>query len=481
MYRGDEVLTKPLRHYQQTALAKSEGKPGFGYLMEQRTGKTPTTIKDIERSYKSGEITAAIIVCPRAIISDWVGCKDDESGFAYWCEAPHYAVGWKTGAKPDHVLTSHGGEFLRVFVVNYDAIVRKEGAAWKTVQKMQGMHKCFVAFDESQRIKNPTAARTKRALEMAAAATIVRILSGTPATESPLNLWPQGTAIGVKPWPRSYFAFRNRYCITRQRSFPGRKAFTEIVGYKNTEELERILEPFTFRITRKEAWPETPDKQYSKLYVEMGTKQQRAYDEMKKKLRTELENGEEVTAQLAITKLMRLQQITGGFVGVDSGGVEALPDSQRLPTLVDYLEDVEGKVIIWSRYTAEIDAIVEALRDCGRNPVRFDGKTSNTDRELAKAAFRAGALNDYTDFVGNMAAGDVGLTLDGAGTVIYYSNHDSLDKRLQSEDRPVSITNKVQVVDMVARGTVDEKIIKALREKRDLSATLMGDELLSWI
>jgi len=473
-------MIKPLRPYQLEAMAKSDGKPGFAYYMEQRTGKTPTAIKDIEREYKRGNIDAAIIVVPKCIISDWVGAVEDESGFSYWFDGPCYAAGW-SGRKVDPVLTSHGGEFMRVFVVNYDALIREKGEAWQAIVKMMAMLRVAIVFDESQRIKSHQAQRTKRALWMAARAAHVRLLSGTPAAESPLDYWTQGHAIGIKGWPTSFFAFRNRYAVTRQRQFPGRKAFTEVIGYQREDDLKARMDPYVYRITRREAWKDAyKEAQYSKLYVELGPRQQQMYNEMKKQLRTELE-GQEVTAQLAITKLLRLQQITGGFVGTDDMGLIAIPDNQRIKTLIEYLEDVDGKVIIWCRYTAEVDAIVEALTASGRKPLRYDGKTSGKDREHAKAMFRAPGDNEYTDFVGNIAAGEVGLTLDAAGTTMYYSNHESLDKRLQSEDRPVSIDNWNQVVDMVARGTVDENIIKALREKRDLAATITGDELLSWI
>jgi len=525
-----------LRHYQEEALRGSYGKWGYAYYMEQRTGKTPTAVKDVERAFLDGTISAAIVICPKCIITDWVGIAEDRSGFAGWFAAPHLAVGWKAGRKKtDPVLVEIGGEFLRVFVVNYDAIVRDTSVAWKTVDEMLRKHKCAVIFDESQRIKTPTASRTKKALKIANRAAMVRILSGTPAAESPLNYWTQGTAIGIPGWQHSFFAFRNRYAVLKKMvrkdsifyglrgklpthlreildaglearvtetpaedwvytAYKGltridretvknlieyvmKKTYTDVVEYQRIDELKALMEPYVFRITRKEAWPETPDKQYKKLYVDLGPKQKRAYEEFKQRMIMEMQ-GQLVTAQLAITKLLRLQQILGGFPRTEDGEVVVIPDNQRIDTLLDYLEDVDGKVIIFARFTPEVDAIVEALEGAGRHPVRFDGTTSDKDREAAKKAFQHG---DATDFVANVRAGDVGLTLSAAQTTIYYNRDPSLEIRLQSEDRAVSKENKVLVVDMLAAGTVEVKTIEALRMKRDLAATITGDELLAWI
>ena len=539
---------KPFRWYQDKALKLSKDKEGFAFFMEQRTGKTPVAIRDVERWYNQERITACIVVAPKNALHGWEGDVEQEEGFAYWFEGDYLASRWR--GKKDPMLTQVGGQFLRVFLINFEALVSTKNA-WDQVEKILKLHKCALIIDESHKIKTFAAKRTKRCLEMADKSAMVRILTGTPADESPVDLWTQGKAIGVQPWLTSQYAFRNRYAELEIDNRTKRKvesnmkklcfengltvrgfehkpgddpqwlitsvietdfgkvtggvkragkvavkigvrieghvywksarldapAFMTVTRYRNVDELQAILKPYSYRITRREAWDDMPEKTYGKLEVAMGKQQLKIYNELKNDMRIELAS-KEITATLAITMIMKLQQVVGGYVGSDDGHILEVPDNNRIKDLIEYLKDLDCKAVIWSRRTAEIDGICRAMKEAGMSHARYDGSTAKT-RDADKVRFQKGEL---LHFVGNQAAGETALDLSVAQVMIYYSNHDSLTMRKQSEDRCTNTTNRVHVVDMISpEVSTDPRLITALRRKQNLSATLTGDEVFEWI
>ena len=209
----------------------------------------------------------------------------------------------------------------------------------------------------------------------------------------------------------------------------------------------------------------------------MSDEQKRVYKDLQKQAKASLSKGT-VTITHLITQIIRLHQVSCGFVGLDGGGLTELP-SQRLPELMEILEETDGKVIIWANYRHDIQKIeAELTKVYGEESVGSYYGDVNQER-------RAEVINQFQNpdsplrfFVGNTQTGGYGITLTAANTVVYYSNNYDLEKRLQSEDRAHRIgqTNKVTYIDLVAKGTVDEKIVKALRNKLDLAQEVLGDE-----
>jgi SNF2 family DNA or RNA helicase len=339
----------------------------------------------------------------------------------------------------------------------------------------------MMAVDESTTIKNPGAIRTKTILDLGANVKYKRILTGSPVTKSPLDLFTQ--CYFLDPWlleQRSYYSFKTRYAITKQINVSGRRI--EIVaGYRNLGELSNQLKPFSFRCLKDDCL-DLPEKTYMKRIIQLTDEQQKVYTQMKKMALAEL-NGKLVTTASVITQLMRLHQITCGHFKSDDGTVQKIK-SNRLNELLDVLSEMEGKAVIWANYRHDIEIIVDALKkEYGDNSVvTYFGDTSTDDRQKAIRSIQD--ENSPVRFiVGTPQTGGYGITLTNASTMIYYSNGYDLEKRQQSEARIDRIGQKrnMTYIDIIAEDTIDEKIVSALRKKVNIATEIMGEELKEWI
>jgi len=218
-----------------------------------------------------------------------------------------------------------------------------------------------------------------------------------------------------------------------------------------------------------------------KRTITLTEEQEKIYEQMRKEALATL-NGKTVTTMNALTQLMRLHQITCGHFAADDGTIQEVKNN-RLNELMDVLDEVEGKAIIWAHYQYDITTIInEIVKGYGPGSVvDYFGLTPQKERDANRKKFQSDPKCRF--LVGTPATGGYGLTLTAANTVIYYSNGYDLEKRLQSEDRAHRIGQKkaVTYVDILAEETVDEKIVKSLRKKINIASKVMGEELRSWI
>ena len=214
-----------------------------------------------------------------------------------------------------------------------------------------------------------------------------------------------------------------------------------------------------------------PEKIYTRRTFDLNPEQRRIYDKLEKDYPADLNGGSEVTADLAIVRMLRMQQITSGYVGDDEDELVMLGDNVRMKCLRDVLEDVTGPCIIWAKFSPEIDAIRAMLGET--DAVYFDGRTSDEDKERAKVRFQKEGSARF--FVAKASAAGRGLTLHRAKTVIYASTSFKLEERLQSEDRAHRAGMSNEPVTYI-----DSYIIRALRKKRDLASEVTGDTLPTW-
>jgi len=490
------MKTQGMKH-QLDALRLMAGREAFGLFMEQGTGKTWTILADAERQYASGKIDALFVIAPNGVHTNWVRRE-----IPTHMEIPVIARSWRAGmgkkerAKMDELLRKREDcepPPLRVLSMNIDAVNTKEGFefAWRFLRSTRAM----IALDESSRIKNPDAKRTQRIHRLRPLAVAARIASGTPVTNRPMDVFSQmefleSGLLGTT----SYRAFTAEYAELMDQNHPMFKKIVErnpkaaraqLVArnpdgsprWRNLEKLQKLLQPHTFRVLKKDCL-DLPDKVYQQIYFELTPKQRAAYSLMENELRIQLEDGtmEPVRALAALTKL---QQITSGYVMLpdDGGIVYVSDDNPRLDALVDAIEDIDGKIIVWARFHEELDAVAGALRKAGRNVVEYHGRISKDMRELAVDSFQGG---DADVFVGQPQAGGIGLTLTAAEHTFYFSNDFNLETRLQSEDRNHRIGTKATVVytDIVANETIDEPIARALQRKAGMAAAILGDRNL---
>ena len=364
--------------------------------------------------------------------------------------------------------------------MNVEALSTKKGT---DAAKLFLIGKSMMIVDESTTIKNPKAKRTKNVLELAKEAKYRRILTGSPVTQSPMDLWAQMDFLD--PYilgQSSYYAFRTRYAVVIEATAAGgTHRYQKIVKFKNLKELGERVSPHSYRILKKDCL-DLPDKVYSKRFVELSDEQTKAYAEMKANAMAMLQ-GQSATALNVLTQLIRLHQITCGHMKTDEGNIIELKNS-RLDELMQILGETNGKVIIWANYIHDILSIEKSIKkEYGDDSYcTYYGATKSEDRQKCIYDFQ-NKENNCRFFIGNTQTGGYGITLTAASTVIYYSNNYDLEKRIQSEDRAHRIgqVNKVAYIDLVAKGTVDEKIIQSLKDKVNIAKEISGEELATWI
>ena len=467
--------TKPYDH-QLLALSKSWNKREYAYFMEMGTGKSKVLIDNIALLYDRGGINAAVIVAPKGVYRNWsekeipAHMPDHvEKYVAVWTPTP------TVKQKKELTKLFEVSHSLKLFIVNVEAFSTKKGVAF--VAKFLLAHNVLIAVDESTTIKNPKAQRTKNLLKLAVNTKYRRILTGFPVTQSPLDLYSQSSFLSPQLLGyTSFYSFQNRYAKLINRKI-GTRTFRQVVGYHNLEELTSNVKTFSYRVLKKECL-DLPDKVYQKREVELTAEQKKVYKELKENAIAELDSQELVSVTSILTQILRLHQVVCGFVRNDSGD-EVEVKSNRLDELINILEEVQGKTIIWANYQYDIKRILKTLHNItGVDSVAtYYGGTPDEERQEVIRRFQD-PDSELKYLISNTQTGGYGITLTEASNVIYYSNNYDLEKRLQSEDRAHRIgqTNKVTYIDLVAKGTVDEKIVKALRNKLDLAQEVLGDE-----
>jgi len=493
--------TKPYDH-QRKLFEETWDKEYFAVFWEQGTGKTKVTLDTAAALYLDGKIDCLLVVAPNGVHRNWVVEEigihmpevvlEETVSFAYQSS--------KAGTKKAQRAAQEAADApgLAVVAMSYDAFITKRGAALAAL--LLKTRKCLMVLDESARIKSPKARRTKAILKASPKALYRRILTGTPIANGPFDIYTQMDYLKRKYWKdeglNNFTIFKNYFANWVDQYLPSTgRTFKQLVSYKNLAELNEIIQKDSSRVTKDDVL-DLPPKIYAKRFFQMSPKQDRMYRDLKDNFMVTLDGGEMVTADLALTRLLRLQQITCGYVTTET----ILPDPEdtdfyeiiqrtrdieednnsRLKLLIEILEDTPHKAIIWARFTRDIDLIMNYLGD---RAVRYDGKTSDDERAEALDSFQHGKHGDAQFFVANAQAAGEGLTLTQARTVIYYNNNFKLTERLQSEDRAHRIGQNfpVNYIDIVAIDTVDERIIDALRSKRDIASQITGDELKEWL
>ena len=468
--------SKPFAH-QSKALEMSWDKEVFAYFMEMGTGKSKVLIDNIAMLFNAGKINGALIIAPKGVYKNWFDSEIPN-------HMPDYIekkVGlWRTdpNAKDLKPLFSTGAE-LHILIMNVEAFSSKKGVDF--AKKFLSCHNTIIGIDESTTIKNPQAKRTRAIVELGTKSKYRRILTGSPVTKSPLDLFAQ--CYFLHPYllgHESYYTFKVRYAVTKQINVSGR-TIQIVVGYRNLGELSEKLKPFSYRVLKDDCL-DLPKKTYTKRIIELTDEQKKVYKTMKQQAIAFL-NGKMITTATVITQMMRLHQITCGHFKSDDGTIQTIKNN-RIDQLMEVLEEMEGKAVIWAHYRYDIKNIVETVsKKYGENSVvTYYGDTSTDDRQKAIKKIQD-PKSPVRFIVGTPQTGGYGITLTGASTMIYYSNGYDLEKRQQSEARIDRIGQEkpMTYIDIIAEGTVDDKIVQSLRKKVNIATEIMGEELKDWI
>jgi SNF2 family DNA or RNA helicase len=471
--------TQPYKH-QLDALQESWDKENFAYFMEMGTGKSKVLLDNAAMLYSKGLINGLLIIAPKGVYKNWYDSEIPT-------HLPEYifkkTVLWNTSDKSKkqkkilNTLFETGSEF-HILLMNVEAFSSADGPAF--AYKFLSAHKAMIAIDESTTIKTPTTKRTKNIIALREMAKYRRILTGSPVTKSPLDLFSQCEFLD--PWllgHSSYWTFKARYAVTRKIQVQGRQVEI-VVGYRNLGELSDKIKPFSKRVLKDDCL-DLPKKTWMKHVVELTKDQKKVYKQMKEEAIAYLD-GKVLSSATVMTQLMRLHQITCGHFTADDGTIKNLP-CNRVTELMDILENVHNKAVIWSHYTHDVKRIIEEIKNkYGEDSVvDYFGETSQDQRSINIKKFQND--DNCRFFVGTTHTGGYGITLTAASTMIYFSNGYDLEKRQQSEARIDRIGQEkpMTYIDIISEDTVDDRIVKALRSKINIANEIMGEDLKDWI
>lgn len=481
---GFSFKTTPYAH-QLEALRLSCDREAFALLMEQGTGKSKVLVDTAVYRYLKGDIGLFVVVCPKTLVGDWVGEHLDlhmpdnireTAVIGSWSRARAETA---AGHKLRRQLLETGSVNLRVFVVAFDSIKpRSDGYDFliKLIKAHRG--RALLAVDESSRIKNHKAQRSKGAHEAAHHCDVRRILTGTPVTQSPLDLFSQLKILERSPLGfDNFYAFRARYAEMVRKHLAGGRSFVKVVGGKRLDELGRKLEEVSYRKLKKDCLDLPPKIPMPPRRLALHPEQAKIYKQIRDKAVAELDAMGTVTAALALTRILRLRQVLAGFVSVDPDdatgerAVRWLPfENPKLTELKEMIEDDPAPMIVWAWFRPSIERITDELRKVygPRKVVSLHGGHTEKERTEAKEAFQSGTA-DW--FVGQTATGGFGLTLTRAEQVVYYDHDWSLEARLQSEDRAhrIGLVHPVAYTDLVFDKTVDTKLLAVVQGKKDVA------------
>jgi len=550
-----EFKTKPFTHQLDEVNARWDT-PAWALFWEQGTGKSKPVIDTAARLWEAGKIDGVLIVAPNGVHRNWVeqelpthlpdSLTPDLMTLCF--QSSKSDTQWHQRAV-ERLLAHPGFAWLSI---SYEGFMTKRGH--KALVEFFYRRKLLYVIDEAHSIKEPTARRTKSILKSAKYAPFRRVLTGTPITQGPFDAYTQVKFIDEGFWEQhgfgSFTEFKHHFGVFSEIWNPtafnpktGRRdgRYVEVLKeYRRTDELHDLLKLVSSRVTKDEVL-DLPPKLYSKRFFQMNEEQAKLYKQLRDEYMAwltlhpeeravavgacpdcggarervvegmiypcdtcyNLQTGDTlVAAPLAMVRLLRLQQVTSGYLPTEdeSEPVYTIPGpNHRLEETLDLCEEAQHKVIVWGRFQLDLTLLQEGLAARGISAVRYDGTVDEEGRAEAKARF-TGTRPRYEHgqvvgidpvpedqqakvFLGNPAAGGTGLTLTQAKTVIYYSNSFKLVDRLQSEDRAHRIgqDNAVLYVDLVAEQTVDEKIVTSLRTKKSIADQILGDTPKEWL
>ncbi|WVW37715.1 DEAD/DEAH box helicase [Aeromonas phage Gekk3-15] len=483
--------------HQLDALARSQGQPYFAFLMDMGTGKTWTSLADAEWLFEQNLIDAIMVAAPKGVHVNWLKREAPThlsvryKGFI-WRGTP---TSKKAKAEWASLMANASIEReLKILSMNIDAFNTDKGR--KHAEEFLERYRCVFIVDEATRIKNPAAKRTEHITKLGRQAVYRRILTGSPVTKGPLDLYApfhflKGGLLGT----RSYRAFVSEYAVLVPPNSPLMHAimaktkakFTPQVVqqdehgrpmYRNIDQLINLMAPYVHRV-RKEDCLDLPPKVREAIYFDLTPAQRKAYDRLYEdnKFATDLD----IVSFVAIAARTKMKQVTSGFVNI-KGEMQYLcgADNPREAALNEALDTVvEGSMIIWAMYDEEIEQVKRVCEERGLTYAVYVGATKADARERAIDDFQAKKVDV---FIGNPAAAGIGLTLTAAETVIYYTCSYDLELRLQSEDRAhrMGQTKTVRYIDLIAEDTIDEDVMRSLSRKDDTARKIVdSDTLLS--
>jgi SNF2 family DNA or RNA helicase len=453
-------LTKNIKPFQHQVKAYNMAlmNDSFAFLMEMGTGKSLTAVAVTARRYLRGEVRRVLIVAPTSVCPVWP--KEFEAALIM----KRIAVLEGPIVKRIQTLNklSEWSNHLQVAVINYEA-------TWRMLDTLLAWKPEMVICDESQRIKNPSAKQSKALHKLGKVAKYKLILSGTPVQNAPLDFFSQYKFLDPKVFGTSFYAFRARYARM------GGYGNHQVIAYQNLDELIRKAHSIAYRVTKAEAL-DLPEQIDEFRYCELEPKAKNLYEEIKEESYAELENGE-VTVRNVLTKLLRLQQITGGYLKTDEG-IEKHVSNAKLNVLKETIEDIVAagkKVVIFARFLSEIAVIRKLMDELDLQYSWIAGEVDIKDRGEQVRLFQENP--NIKVFIAQIQTAGLGITLHAADTAVFYSldfnyaNYEQARARIHR----IGQKNSCTYIHFLAKGTIDEKVMEALQKKEDMAKMVVDN------
>jgi len=471
---------KNFRH-QQDEWDRHRDNDARALLWQMRTGKTKATLDLACYRRQKGDIQAVLVIAPNGVHVNWIRRQLPQH---MWETVPYIAHAWQASEahKPEHAASlervlSCRGEALAVLAVNSESIIHDKPA--KIIARFLRRHqgKCMLVVDESHDFRSPGSKRTKRARSLKKYCKVRRILTGTAVSNSPLAAYSQFELLENHALGFENFAdFEGHYAYYVQERTKGGQSYDRLDHYRNLDDLQGRMARWASVVLREDV-DDMPDLVMDERTVVLPEAQMKAYRTLLKEMILELEDGGEVEAIDGGARLVKLQQMLGGFVVDVDGQVRELvsdDENPRLQAMLDEVRSSDGKAIVWCKYREDIRRVVRALAAEGIRCVEYHGAVHSQ-------AKRQQAIDDFNNdpsvrvFVGQPKAGGQGLDLSAADLILWYSHTFDLIERDQANERATQIGGKtVTIKDFVTPGTVDEYILANLGEKRSVSESLAG-------
>ncbi len=475
--------TAPWGPFQQAQFDEYHERIAHAYLNQQGLGKTWQLINDLGCAFLEKKITGALVVAPNGVHTNWVlkeipkHLHDDIKRVVL--EYHSSTSGTKTALEARKKFMSTPEGTLPILCMSYNAFMTDRGKSF--AKAFLAKFDVFYILDESHFIKTPDAARTKTIVASGTHATMRRISTGTiMGAKNSLDLYSQIKFLDEHFWKRyldikNFGLFKSYFAdwVHMEAGWP------KIVRYKNQDELRELIKKISCRVLKQDVLKDLPPKIHKRMYFDLPGEHRRVYKQMKQELRAQLLSGEEVEVMSALVGMGKLCQIACGYVkDTETGENHPIDDNfPRIDRALEWCAESETQGIIWCRHTKDIDMLCSSL---GSLAARLDGSVSKPDRVLNIERFERGEARFMVTIP---SVGGTGYTWNQADRVLFHAVGMNLIELEQAQDRNHRIGqySSVTYTYLVARRTIDEKIIDTHLSNREIQAEILGDNLLAWL
>ena len=447
------------------AIERAKDLNGYALFFDMGAGKTCTAINILRhKCYNENRLLKTLVLCPPVVRENW------RREFLTHSTIPGDKI---------HVLDGSSKKRLEkfqqndgIFITNYESLIMKD-----LFKAFHNWRPEMLIADESHKLKSPKSKRTKAAISLADVSKYKLLLTGTPILNTGMDIWSQFRILdGGQTFDKNFYAFRAKWFVDKNAGMPRQQYFPKWVPIPGMEEsFNKKIYQKASRVLKKDCL-ELPPLVRERVEVEMSPEQMRMYKAMEKDFIAYLD-GKACVASIALTKVLRLQQIVSGFFTDDAGENHCFETNPRLNALKDILEGISSdhKIVVWATFRASYGPISNICDRLGIEYVTLYGGMSDKERQKAIDSFQGD--KKVRVVIANQAAGGTGVGLTSASYSVYFSRSFNLEHDSQSEARNYrggsEIHEKVTRIDLVAPGTIDETILDALSRKENIANNIL--------